>query len=110
MSWKLSMGAFTRVALRAGLVAGVTAGSLASMPTPASAQVAAMGFVSIESDPPAHVFIDDADTGSDTPLTRYQILAGHRKLRLVATDGSRKHTTLRVVIAAGEEKHVRVNM
>jgi hypothetical protein len=66
------------------------------------------GYLSVDSTPVAHVFVDDVDTGSDTPLTHYQLQAGKHQLRLVGSDGTTH--TIGIVIVAAKEKHVHVDM
>lgn len=66
------------------------------------------GYLTVTSSPPAHVFIDDTDTGSTTPLTHYALKAGHHRVVLVTDSGTRR--PIGIVIVAGEEKRLNVNM
>lgn len=50
------------------------------------------GFLSVGSDPPARVLIDDTDTKTVTPQPHLELPAGHHKLTLVTLDGARKRT------------------
>ncbi len=66
------------------------------------------GYLTVTSDPPAHVFIDDADTGSTTPLAHYELKAGRHRVVLVTDAGTRR--PIGIVIVAGEEKRLNVTM
>ena len=59
------------------------------------------GFLDIESDPPASIAIDDADTGKFTPQPHLELPAGHHKVTLKTKDGAHKRT-LGFNIQAGE--------
>jgi hypothetical protein len=65
-----------------------------------------VGFVTITSTPPAHVFIDDVDTKATTPLAHHPLPVGKHKLTLVTDAGTRR--SLGVVVTAGQEKRVNV--
>jgi hypothetical protein len=50
------------------------------------------GYLHVESDPPARIAIDDADTRAVTPQAHLELKAGHHKLTLVTLDGTRKRS------------------
>ena len=50
------------------------------------------GYLHVESDPPARIAIDDADTQAVTPQAHLELKAGHHKLTLVTLDGARKRS------------------
>ncbi len=50
------------------------------------------GTLDVASDPPARIFIDDADTTTVTPQVHVELKAGHHKLTLITLDGARKRT------------------
>jgi hypothetical protein len=64
-------------------------------------QKASTGFLDIESDPPAKITIDDADTGKVTPQPHLELPEGHHRLTLVTKDGAHKKT-IGFSIKAGE--------
>lgn len=72
-------------------------------------QEAETGWLTVRSDPPAHVFIDDVDTASDTPLAHFEVKAGHHRVRLVSLDGKQRHT-FGIRIKSGQEKRVTIAM
>ena len=52
-----------------------------------------MGYLDVSSDPSgAKILIDDADIGQTTPQHHLPVRAGHHRLTLVTSDGSRKLT------------------
>jgi hypothetical protein len=50
------------------------------------------GFLDVDSDPPAKIFVDDVDFDKVTPQHHLELVAGHHKLKLVTLDGARKRT------------------
>jgi hypothetical protein len=48
------------------------------------------GWLDVSSDPPAEIFIDDADTRMVTPQPHISLAAGHHRLKLVTPDGAKQ--------------------
>ena len=67
------------------------------------------GFLEVSSDPPAHITVDDADTGKVTPQSHLELKAGHHKLTLVTLDGSRRRT-LGFNIEAGQTTKLAIHL
>jgi hypothetical protein len=59
-----------------------------------------IGWLDVASDPPAEIFIDEADTKLMTPQKHMPLAAGHHSLRLLAPDG--KHSKIGFSVAAGK--------
>ena len=59
------------------------------------------GFLDIESDPPAKITIDDADTGKTTPQPHLELPEGHHRITLLTKDGAHKKT-IGFSVKAGE--------
>lgn len=105
----------TRTFLRAFL----SSLALASVSTPAWTAAAAAAvseqaadadaaYLSIECDPKAHAYIDDVDTGRDTPITDFVVKAGRHTVTLVAPDG--KKQVLGISLKSGDHKRVKIKM
>jgi hypothetical protein len=67
------------------------------------------GFLDVSSDPPAHIVVDEADTGRVTPQARLELKAGHHKLTLVTLDGARKRT-MGFTIEAGQTTKLAIHL
>jgi hypothetical protein len=67
------------------------------------------GFLDVSSDPPAKVFIDDADTGKVTPVQQLPLKAGHHKLTLVTADGAHKRT-IGFTVDAGQTTKLSIHL
>jgi hypothetical protein len=67
------------------------------------------GFLDVSSDPPAKVFIDDADTGKVTPVQQLPLKAGHHKLTLVTADGTHKRT-IGFTVDAGQTTKLSIHL
>jgi hypothetical protein len=59
-----------------------------------------VGWLDVTSEPPAEIFIDDADTKLVTPQTHLALPAGHHKLKLVAPGGAQ--SKIGFSVAAGK--------
>jgi hypothetical protein len=67
------------------------------------------GYLDVTSDPPAKVFVDDADTGKTTPAAHLPLKAGHHKLTLVTSDGAHKRT-IGFTIDAGQTTKLSIHL
>jgi hypothetical protein len=67
------------------------------------------GYLDVSSDPPAKIFVDDADTGKTTPAAHLQLKAGHHKLTLVTPDGTKKRT-IGFTIEAGQTTKLSIHL
>jgi hypothetical protein len=68
-------------AIVATLLGGASGRALAQGP-------ASTGILNVSSDPPAEIFIDDADTKKMTPQPNLVLSAGHHRLKLVTPDAA----------------------
>lgn len=59
-----------------------------------------VGWLDVASDPPAEIFIDDADAKLVTPQMHLPLQAGHHTLKLVAAGG--KQSKIGFSVAAGK--------
>ena len=67
------------------------------------------GYLNVASDPPAEIFIDDADTGKVTPQGKLELASGHHKLTLVTKDNAHKRT-IGFRINAGETTKLTIHL
>jgi hypothetical protein len=67
------------------------------------------GFLDVSSDPPAKIFVDDADTGKTTPEPHLALKAGHHKLKLVTKDGAHNRT-IGFTIEAGQTTKLSIHL
>lgn len=67
------------------------------------------GFLDVTSDPPAKIFVDEADTGKTTPAQHLPLKAGHHKLKLVTPDGARNRT-IGFTIEAGQTTKLSIHL
>ena len=67
------------------------------------------GWLNLVSVPAAKVFIDDYDTGHETPLYGYEVERGKRKVRLVSLDGTYERT-YEIRIESGTTTRVRADI
>jgi hypothetical protein len=98
--WLLARGDTARraAALDAGLGAAAPAAATASR------SAVAPGFVTIDSTPPATIFVDDRKVGR-TPLIRYPLPPGRHRVRAMTTTG--RSDTFTVDIEAGQDAPAR---
>jgi hypothetical protein len=84
---------------------------LATVPSPAARatgtpspgeQPAETGFLSVESDPPATILIDEAETGKVTPQIHLELKVGRHQLTLVSTRDKSRKRSIRFNIEAGK--------
>ncbi len=93
----------TRPSTRPTIRTGLAAAALLLLPLLAPGQARAdgnIGWLDVASDPPAEIFIDDADTKLVTPQAHLPLAAGHHKLKLVAPDG--RQSKIGFSVAAGK--------
>ncbi len=90
-------------------LAGADQARAARIHPPAEAPSADSGYLTVTSEPPARLFVDDVDTGSVTPVVRYAVKAGRHKVTLVSLDGKMRRS-LGIVVAAGKEQKLNVNL
>ncbi len=91
---------------------GILGGSVVGQsPARASATLSEgmeMAFLDVASDPPAHILIDDTDTGKTTPQSRLVLSAGHHVLTLITSDGAHKRT-IGFTVNAGQTKTFKIH-
>lgn len=80
----------------------------ASADVPFVATEAEQGTLSVSSDPPARIAVDDKDTGLVTPQGAIPLSVGRHRLTLTTPDG--KHKSLGFVIRPGETTRLRVTL
>jgi hypothetical protein len=68
-----------------------------------------VGYLDVSSDPPAKIFIDDADTGKLTPQTHFPVKAGHHKLTLATVDGAHSRS-FGFTVEAGQTRKFTVHL
>jgi hypothetical protein len=86
---------------KALVAAGVLAASLLGGGAVRAQSPGPVGWLAVTSDPPAEIFVDDADTHKTTPQDKLALEPGHHKLKLVTADGSRQRA-LGFTIEAGK--------
>lgn len=112
-----TLALFGAAAVGLTLVLGFSRGAVAAGPDGRSGTArsvdpvaqAEVGYLTLETDPKATLYLDGETTGRPTPVTKLPLSVGKHKLRLVTLDGKIERT-LGVQIARGEEKHVNVNL
>ncbi len=86
-----------------GLLVTVLSPAVVAAATPSPAErPEETGFLSIESDPPATILIDAAETGKVTPQPHLELKVGHHQLTLVSTRDKARQRSIRFNIEAGK--------
>ena len=113
---RTTLKAAKTVALLGLLVAGFSGQSALASPharsgaTAEPGRVAAgdTGFLTVTTDPPAKLIVDDQDTGKMTPVSRLPLPVGKHRVTLAVPGGAQR--SLGVNITKGEETRLRVNL
>ncbi len=68
-----------------------------------------VGYLTVKSEPSAHIVIDDKDTGLSTPQTKMKLEVGRHRLTLVTNDQKTKRS-LGFAITKDKETQLSINL